>query len=191
MLADYSVTALLEFLDYLGDKGLANKNTVSARKASANKMLSILDEEEKADLRDVDVGELSKRFGNLQGTNYTPESLQVYKSRTNAAISDFMRYKENPATFRMEAGNGKSPQPKSGTGQTSAATNRPATKSEAPPRTLAVSRPASFDVPVPLRPGSIVQINGIPVDLTAEEAKKIANVVMAFAAVVSDAASLP
>jgi hypothetical protein len=91
----------------------------------------------------------------------------------------------------MEAGNGKSSQSKSGTGRTSVATNRPATKSEAPTLTMAASRPASFDVPVPVRPGSIVQINGIPVDLTAEEARKIASVIMAFAAVASDAASLP
>ncbi len=191
MLTDYSVTALLEFLDYLDNKGLANKNTISARKASANKMLSILDDSEKADLRNVRIDELAKRFGNLQGTHYKPESLQVYKSRTNAAISDFMRYKDNPSTFRMDAGNGKAPQPKSGTDRTSAALNRPATKSEAPAQSPALSRPTSFDVPVPLRPGSIVQINGIPVDLTAEEAKKIANVVMAFAAASTNEASLP
>ena len=42
-----------------------NPNTVAARKAAANKMLAVLDENEAADLRNIGLDEIAERFFNF------------------------------------------------------------------------------------------------------------------------------
>jgi hypothetical protein len=88
-------------LDYLSEKGLANKSTVSARKVSCGKVFDILDGKEGSDVRGIDIGELMARFENLEGSKYTPESLTVYRSRVSKSVEDFLRYKENPSSFKV------------------------------------------------------------------------------------------
>jgi hypothetical protein len=39
---------------------------------------------------------------------------------------------------------------------------------------------STVDIPIPLRPGLIVRIEGIPTDMTGTEAQKLANVILAF-----------
>ena len=183
MLNDYSLSALLEFLDYLSEKGMVNKNTITSRKGACGKMLSILDSDEQSDLRDLDLEEVAIRFNNLEGQKYTPQSLQVYKSRVSTSLSDFLRYKENPASFKIAK-----PQP------TKQSSNNSQSKRARPDaiqnsdestviQTTAKLRVQSIDVPIPIRENCIVQINGLPIDLTASEAKKISAVVNAMTAV--------
>ncbi len=174
MINDYSTEALLQFLDYLSNKGLMNKKTVQARKASCNKMLSILDESESSDLRQVNIDDIANRFGNLEGSKYKPNSLLVYKSRLTKALDDFMRYKDNPSTFVTGADSKR-------------------TKTKKPDKITTEIKPidsftdnvktgqGTFNIPIPLRTGCIIQLNGVPTDLTASEANKIAKVVVALA----------
>jgi len=58
---------LLRFLDYLRAKGLMSPATVEARKASANKVLAILDEDEAEDVTRIDIDHVVDRFSNLHG----------------------------------------------------------------------------------------------------------------------------
>ena len=74
MSQDFSREGLLKFHDYLATKGLMNPNTVAARKAAANKMLAVLDENEAADLRNISLDEIAERFFNLNKNGFTPES---------------------------------------------------------------------------------------------------------------------
>jgi hypothetical protein len=178
---DYSRTSLLEFLDYLGDKGLQNKNTVASSKGAANSMLSILDEADASDLRQVDLDVVATRFANLKGSKYPPTTLQVYRARTAKAIQDFLRYKENPAGFRVGSG---SPKSKPG---------GPEAKTKAKPQLTGSNRDDShrtdnlpdraviLTVPIALRPGCIMQLSGVPADLSHAEATKISNIVLAMA----------
>jgi hypothetical protein len=177
---DHSRTSFLQFLDYLGAKGLMNKNTVSSAKGAASSLLSILEEDEAVDLRKIDLDMVANRFVNLKGSKYPPETLRVYKQRTSKALSDFIRYKENPAGFRVTSPSTK---------EKSKGTD-PARKSPPPSASnIGTSKQSSIDgaqetatlnVPVALRTGCIIHINGIPADLTHSEAKKIANVIMAM-----------
>jgi hypothetical protein len=41
----------------------------------------------------------------------------------------------------------------------------------------------TVDIPVPIRPGVVVRLTGIPNDLTSSEARKLANVVLALASI--------
>ena len=187
----------MDFLDYLAKKGLANSNTIISRKAASNKMLAILSPGEAADLRQVDLDQLATRFANLKGKDYSPQSLQVYKSRVATSLEDFFRYKENPANFRLgstakkTASSGFALTKSASSGRITIVRNKkssalPVIRSEgvdvdrAQPTMISAT---TINFPVPLRPNCVVQINGLPVDLTKAEAAKISAVVSAMISV--------
>ncbi len=168
---------LLAFVDYLGQKGLIPPNTASARKASANKVLAILDENEATDVTLLDQDSLFTRFGHLHKSDYSPDSLQSYVSRTRTALDDFKRFCDEPLNFRPKASgvtklkvaNGK---PKLSTAPASLDEHR----SSEPVSTHAVQV-----LPISIRADLVVKIAGLPHDLTASEAQRIANIVLAHA----------
>ncbi len=104
-MSDRDKQALDGFLDFLAQKGLVPKNTISARKAAVNKVLGILAPEELSNVIQLDMDEVAHRFANLEGQNYTPDSLKTYVSRSRVAIDDFERYLENPMAFKPKGGN--------------------------------------------------------------------------------------
>lgn len=172
-----SRAALLDFVEYLSKKGLMNQATAANRKAAVNKVLGILDEQEAADVSKIDIDAIMTRFHNLEGANYTPASLNVYKSRLKSAIDDFLRYQKDPLNFKSSV------QSASRAERTKAAST-PANSAPPPSRqTEAVEAPpASVNIiPIPIRPDLTVKIQGLPFDLTAAEANKIANVIKAMA----------
>lgn len=181
MSANRSVSAFLSFLDYLGQKGLIPNATASSRRATANKVVSILSEEEAQDVLSLDLDHLMQRFHNLNGQQYTPESLQTYKSRMKTALEDFRNYVENPLAFKP-AGQGRAKTKQNGEKpNTLKREHAPHVQSSAP----SPSPPSStvMVLPIPLRTDLTVQIAGIPFDLTKSEAQKIANIILAHAAV--------
>lgn len=180
MNGERSPEALLDFLDYLARKGLMKKATVSARKAAASKVLSILEPHESEDVTMIDIDDLFSRFSRLEGSDYTPGSLTTYKSRLSSAIDDFRNYQENPMSFRPSVNSRssksvsrKSEDPASLAGQRSAHNKF---EHRTPPQTSVTI------LPIPIRSDLTVQIQGLPFDLTSAEAKKIANVVLAMVA---------
>lgn len=181
MSAEYSTAELLKFLDYLSQKGLMNKGTVVARKAASNNMLSILDQSESSDLRKIDINDLATRFGHLKGSKYTPKSLQVYKSRLGKALDDFFRYKENPANFTV----GTKPNQRSNSGNAKAETPKRSDIQNIAPeqRRMEPIQSDNLNIPIAIRVDCVIQLNGIPRDLTAKEAQKVANVITAMAAI--------
>jgi len=177
----YTKQEFLDFMDYLGDKGLVNKNTVSARKAAVNAFMGILGDDELEDVRKVDIDSLATRFANLQGSNFTPSSLQTYKSRYKSAFDDFIQYRENPLGFRPSISTRKRPS------ESKSINAKPAdkrTKSSGSPSvgrtSYAPSSTEPFILQIPIRNG-LVRIAGLPEDLSKQEAQKIANVVLALA----------
>ena len=172
-----------KFLDYIRAKGLMSPATVEARKASANKVLGILDEREAQDVTALDLDAVIERFGNLRGKNYTPDSLRSYKSRTKSAIDDFARYLENPLAFKpgvqrrdKRASNG-APQKK----VHHLEAQNLVTSSPELGRPAIVPAASSTILPIPLRADLTVHVQGLPFDLTPAEAKKIAAVIQAMA----------
>lgn len=178
-MADRSLAALTEFLDYLSSKGLMNRETASSRRIASAKVLGVLAPEEQTDVIAVDLDDAMARFVNLEGKKYTPNSLSVYRSRVASAISDFRSYLDNPQGFKPSATSKKPPK---------------AAGAPKPPKKLAVTKvfagtprpePSTQNTnvfPIPLRADLVVRIHGLPFDLTAEEAEKIANVVKALGA---------
>jgi hypothetical protein len=178
---DKSLSGLLGFLDWLATKGLMQRNTVAGRKAACSKVLGVLDPEEQADVTQVDVDEAMDRFANLEGRNYVPASLGVYRSRVVAALSDFGRYLANPASFKPGLVQRRPTSGATKKHQHTKATESPArlpTHVEMP--TGSTHSPVNV-FPIPIRPDVVVRIQGLPFDLTDAEARRIANVILALA----------
>jgi len=171
---DRSTQKLIEFLDYLAEKGLMAKATVSARKAAASKVLGILSDEEAQDVTKLDLNEVMTRFQNLEGKSYTPASLTTYLSRLKSAVEDFGAYLDNPLGFRPSVQTREKRKPEGRKDQVEP------THAEQP---SAKGPMSSSILPIPIRPDATVFIQGLPYDLTEAEASKIANVVRAMATV--------
>lgn len=175
---------LFGFLDYLAEKGLMPSATAASRKASANKMLAVLSEQECLDVTNLDMDDVALRFHNKFGQQYTPGSIQTYKSRVTSAIDDFRSYLENPLGFRSSSKQRQRSRParEAVTGNTSGTAAKTAMASEVPQPAMPATAPTGANIlPVALRPNLTVQIAGLPFDLTPGEAKKLANIILAHA----------
>jgi hypothetical protein len=176
-----SKAELVKFLDYVGAKGLLSPSTADSRKASVNKVLGILSDEEAQDLSTIDLDEITRRFANLHGQGYTADSLRTYKSRTKSSIDDFLRYVENPMAFKV-GGAKRTPRAKPARDAAqSQAHGEPAGKTESSTTTAVPPSAGASIVPIPIRSDLTVHVQGLPFDLTDREAKKIANVILAMA----------
>jgi len=172
-MSDFSRDKLLEFLGFLGKKGLMNKTTVAARRASVNTLLSILSDQEAQDVRKLDLNEVAMRFTNLKGAQFKPESIKVYKSRVTSAIEDLKKYRANPLTFKPNIVSPKS--------SASAKADKDVEKNRFVKDGKLPDNSADIIFPVPIRPDVVVRVVGVPSNLTKKEATKIANVVLALA----------
>jgi hypothetical protein len=171
---------LLKFLDYVGSKGLLSPSTAESRKASVNKVLGILSDEEAADVAKIDLDDVVRRFANLHGQSYTADSLRAYKSRTKSSIDDFVRYVENPLAFKV---GGAKRTPRSKPAKDPNGSHEDATANVAPPSSRSTQTPSTGSgiLPIPIRADLTIHIQGLPYNLTSREAKKIANVILAMA----------
>lgn len=186
MAAPRSRDELMRFLDYVRLKGLMSPSTIESRKASANKVLSVLTDDEAQDVTALDLDDVVTRFGNLHGKGYTPDSLRTYRSRTKSAIEDFARYLENPLAFRpgvqkrdrKVSGNGTRENRVHALKASDLATGSP----DLGRPTLAPAAASSI-LPIPLRADLTIYVQGLPYDLTQAEARKVAGVIQAMAMV--------
>lgn len=182
-MSDRSLEALLSFLDWTADKGHMAKNTVAGRKAAVTNVLGVLDPEEKGDVTAVDLDSAMTRFINLHSKKYNTSSLNVYRSRTNAALRDFERWLADPLAFKPQSQKiDKKNLTNSTKSQKPVITKDQQTEHQ--PIGVAPTAQASANVfPIPIRDNIVVRIHGLPFDLTKAEAERIANVVRAMALV--------
>lgn len=178
---------LVEFLDYLAEKGLANKSTMQTRRSAVTKVLGIDEGWKTIDLRTLDVDEQAERFERLNaGGDYTPNSLATYSSRFKSAVSDYLTYLQDPARFKPTV---STPRAKRGTRQQNGADassvssdhGNPSSSSNAgsghppPPR-----RDNLMTYPYPLRDSTDVYLQ-LPRDLRPGEAERLAKFIASLA----------
>jgi len=182
---NYSLDALNEFFDYAANKGLLKRNTAQSRKIATNKVLAVLDEDEKTDLRRINVDHTFDLFQNKQGTDYTPASLRVYQSRVRTALSDFINYVDKPANFRpssVQRSNSKIKRENNNNDNVKRESQKLEKRSEINQRQNDYAS-REITVPVPLREGIMVKISNLPPDLTPTEADKLAAIIKAYAVI--------
>lgn len=181
---NYSEAAFVEFMDYVGNKGLIKPATARSRKIAALKILGALDDHEKIDLRELDRESAFHRFVNKLGSGFTPDSLTTYKSRFNSSLDEFLRYVENRAAFKPGVTQRAARKTKQSNDPLNRATARGKIGNADPggrQDSQQPADPAKITFPVPIRNGVIVLISGLPSDLSPEEAERIGAVVAALA----------
>ncbi len=171
---DYSETAFYNFLRQGALAGVIRPATARSRKLAAEQLRGQLKANERMDLRQLDVDELCSRFHKLQGSTIRPETLQIHNQRLKAGLKDFISWTGDPAGFI-------SLENELPDAQLVAARDTPG---QARAREELVLNPprSPFDIlPIKLRPELVVYIQNIPLDLTPQEAQKIAAVIQALA----------
>jgi len=174
----YSKENLVQFLNFMAEKGLMKDSTVSSRKVAVNKVFSVLEETELSDLRKLNIDDVIQRFHNKNSMDVSPSTLRVYESRIKSSIKDFLNYKGNPSGF----------QPTSALRKTESSLPRRHSRSPDPQQVQSsMSKPSAqgdtnvFAVPIPVRHNLLVRVENLPLDLTHDEARKIAKVIEALA----------
>ena len=162
---DYSREALARFIDFVVDKGLVNSSTAQGWRVATGKVLAGISDEERADVRRIDVDAVFRAFLNRNPGRLSPVSVGEYRRRVGRAIEEFVKWVEDPGGYgaRTASWQGR-PEP------------RPRLRS-APPRErerAPVSAPAGAGIALsyPLRPGFLAQVT-VPPDLTVDEARRM------------------
>ncbi|PLW69621.1 hypothetical protein [Pseudohalioglobus lutimaris] len=171
---DFTETDFLEFLRQGNIAGIMKPATARSRKLAAQQLFPKLEPTERMDLRLVDVDELCSRFHKLEDSTIRPETLKIYNERLKGALEDFFNWTEDPANFisvERDLPEAKLVMKRDSPGQRQAREE------------LALNPPRSpHDIfPVPLREDLVVYLQNIPLDMTRQEAAKIAAVVKALA----------
>jgi hypothetical protein len=176
MATDYSADELLRFLDHAAEKGLMPAATATALQVAARTVFAILTDQERSDVRNLDLDAVTRRFENKRARDFTPGSLKTYGSRVKRAVAQFTTWRDNPGNFRPE------------TRSTAALrARRQAPEVEHIPEDLAnttrmpTSAPGTYQTAFPLRPGTVVTLFNIPEDLTAAEAKRLSDFISMLA----------
>lgn len=168
----YTADDLLEFLDHAGDKGLMPAATAQALAVASRNVLGVLSDDEKANLAQLDLDAIVRRFTNKRARDFNPTSLKEYGRRIKRAVELFLSWREDPANFRIKTrATGTPRKTDKGPGNyTATATD---STSEQTPNEIA----GTYRSSVPVRPGIVVTIVNIPNDLTSAEAERIARFV--------------
>ena len=171
---DYSEDAFLDFLRQGTMAGVIRPGTARARKKAADQLLVQLKSNERLDLRQLDVDELCTRFHKLQGSTIRPETLQIYNERLKAGLRDFFSWTNDPNKFSSVEG--ETPEV-----QLVAARDDPGQAQAREELALNPPRSPHEIFPVPIREDLVVYLQNVPLDLTPQEADRIARVVKALA----------
>ena len=177
--AKYSLDELRAFYTMVGDSGLMQKNTAQSLKSAAVKILSVLQKEEVLDLRNVDLDKTFIQFQNRFKTEYSPVSLRIYESRSKGAVKDFIKWVDDPISWTPKTA------AKNLNGPSKNVFNTETSQNFAPGKTQHITMSSdsteTIQIPIPLRPGVLLWVQGVPLDLTAKEADKITAVIAAYA----------
>jgi hypothetical protein len=172
----YSADDLLEFLDHAGDKGLMPVVTAQALAVASRNVLGILSDAEKADLRQLDLDAIVRRFTNKRAKDFNPSSLKEYGRRIRRAVDLFLSWRDDPANFTVKTRTTTGPRKKDKELGSDEAITRETSTEQAPGEAAGTYRSA-----IPIRPGIVVTLVNIPNDLTSAEAERIAGFVRMLA----------
>lgn len=166
---------LLEFIDHSANRGLMPVATAQALAVAARNVLGVLSEPERADLTQLDLDAVIRRFNNKRARDFNPSSLKEYGRRVHRAIDLFLQWRENPADFTIKTRTSNGPRKKEKTAESDAS------RSEGSVELIPEQRPGTYQSSLPVRPGLIVTLSNVPHDLTAAEAERLASFIKMLA----------
>jgi hypothetical protein len=163
--------ALVDHWSWAAEKGLMNKNTAGTLRAACSQILSSVDDNwETLDIRELNPEDAFRRFQNKRGKDFRPNSLHDYARRFKQAHSSYLKYLEDPASWRFESFE-----------------RAPRNEGARHPRPRAKTEVANFDIdanlvryPFPVREGQTALLC-LPPDLKTVEAKRLTTFIMTLA----------
>ncbi len=176
MANEYSLDNLLQFLEHAGDRGLMPVATAQALAVATRNVLGILADDEKADLSQLDLDAVIKRFTNKRARDFNPASIKEYSRRVRRAVDLFLGWREDPAHFTIKTrATGAARRKDKGIANGEFAIR------EAPAEQTAEETPGTYRSAFPVRPGLVVTLIDIPNDLTRAEAERLADFIKMLA----------
>lgn len=100
---DSTAKALIDHWDWAAERGLMNPNTAGTLHAACAKVLSIYDDLDAVDVRQLDVDDTVVRFRNLKAKDLKPDSLGTYENRFRQAVRSFIQYLDDPGGWKPAA----------------------------------------------------------------------------------------
>lgn len=174
---DYTPEKLIQFLRQSTIEGLLNPAVAKSRLNAVEQLFIELNDEERNDLRLIDVDVLCSRFHKLHDSSIRPEVLELYNKRLKAGLVDYFSWLDNPQSFFSIGGDSIRKDKRYKSSKKEVSHEEKALEEI----TLATSEKASDIFSVPLREDRVVYIQNLPLDLSQKEANKIASVIRALA----------
>jgi hypothetical protein len=173
---DYTHARLVQFLRQSTIEGLLNPAIAKSRLNAVEQLSVELTEEEKNDLRLIDVDVLCLRLHKLHDSSIRPEVLELYNKRLKAALVDYFSWLDNPSSFFSVGGDTIKKDKRYSSSDKEKSHEQKALEEIA----LATSQSRTDIFSIPLRDDCTIYLQNLPLDISAAEAKKIANVVKAL-----------
>jgi len=176
----HSVEDLLDFLAHAGERGLVPAATAQALAVATRNVFAVLDQAERSNLPLDDLDGVIKRFTNKRARDFSPTSLKEYERRVRRAVDLYQQWKSDPANFtvktRATSTSRKRDKLNGGTATLPTSSQsregvEPVASSISAPATLGTV--AGYQTTFPVRPGHVVTIGNIPLDLTQAEAERL------------------
>jgi hypothetical protein len=167
MTSAYSFDELLEFLDHAGDRGLMPAATAQALAVASRNVMGVLSDQEKQDLHAADLDAIIKRFTNKRAKDFTPASLKEYGRRVHRAFNLFLEWRSDPANFSVKTRGTGAGRKRERTPESNETADSSGGHQQGP-------RAGTFNSSVPIRPGVVVTLANVPLDLSKSEAERIA-----------------
>ncbi|HYS53769.1 MAG TPA: hypothetical protein VER58_08435 [Thermoanaerobaculia bacterium] len=149
-----------------------NINTAKALRATCSQVLGVLDDWESVDVSKLDVDDIFRRFQNKKGKQFTPKSLETYKSRFGKAVESFLRYVESPTTWRASSTNVRTKRKEEAAGTRKKSTAGGDALSSTSASVPTIERQRTIEYPLPLRDGRLALLR-LPPDLSLAEVRRI------------------
>jgi hypothetical protein len=174
---DYTPERLMHFLRQSTIEGLLNPAVAKSRLNAVEQLFVELTEQERADIRLIDVDKLSLRLHKIQDSSIRPEVVMLYNKRVSAALTDYLSWLDNPKSFASIGGDSFRKDKRYQATEKEVSREQKALEEI----TLTVSERAPDIVSIPLRDDRTIFIQNLPLDLTEYEAARIAKVIQALA----------
>ncbi len=158
--------ALVDHWEWAASKGIMNKNTAMGLRTACVQVLSVVDDWESVDIRNLDIEETLTRFQNLRSKQFKPQVLEEYKRRFRQAVSSFLEYLEDPGNWNPTTRKPTGRAPRS---------DRETSRTQEPAALSGRELPSAglVEYPFPLREDQNVRLV-LPRDLKKSEVKRLA-----------------
>ena len=98
---DTLAKAMVNHWDWAASEGLMTKATAATIATSCRRVLGVEPDWEMLDVQKLNVDYYISKFNRLKSEQYKPRSLQNYVSRFRRAVASYLRYLDDPASWRF------------------------------------------------------------------------------------------